>query len=224
MDIRRMDRTLTRSLIIAFIVALCGCMTARADSIYDFSQTLTTTVPFGYSGNAGLGNIIQTDTVVFSLTTDGTLGALAASNILSWNIELIDNLNSANDYDLTPGDSTLYLGAGLSASPTELSFDYVSGGQFLIYANSTGLDSGYHYFCLSTDRGACWAGETIAPDYSLVDGVLVANPGPLVDTTVTPEPPSMHMLLFSMAVFGTAFILKLRKSDSVRTHGTVQVS
>ena len=220
---QRADRRLIRFLAIAFLIAQASFLAAGQDATYNFSQIITTGLPSGSPPYTGfpLGSTPQTDSLTGSITTDGTIGTLAATDVVCWNINLIDDLHSLNDYNLTPGDSTLYLeGNALSATATDLSFDFGATGEFFIYSNSTGLDTGFHYFCFSVGRGDCWAGETIAPYLSLTDGVLLANPSSLIATAgsqAVPESPSMPMLFLCLAVLGAAFALKTLKSDRFRT-------
>jgi hypothetical protein len=210
------DRRLARFLAIGFLIAQAGFVSAGQDVTYNFSQTITTDVP-----NTSTP---QTDSVIGSITTDGTIGNIAPSNVVSWNIDLIDTANSANDYTLTPTDSTLYYDYGsappLSASSNALDYNYGIGGQFLIQANSPGFNTGYHYFCVSSGYTDCWAGETLAPYFSLSDGVDLPNPGSVLATNgvvATPESPSMPMLFLCLAALGAAFVLKLLASDQFRT-------
>ena len=57
-----------------------------------------------------------------TITTDGTIGVIQTSDVVSWNLELIDNLSALSDYDLTPADSAVYEDSGndLTASATSL--------------------------------------------------------------------------------------------------------
>lgn len=219
------DRRLARFLAVVFLIAQASFLAAGQDATYNFSQTITTGLPSGASPYTGypLGSTPQTDSVVGSITTNGTIGVLSAADIVSWNIDLIDNFNSANDFDLTPANSTLdsSLGSALTATPTSLTFNYSVAGELLFYASTEGnyLGDGLHYFCLSGTRSDCWAGETIAPDYSLTDGVLLANPSSVVATIgsqAVPESPSLPMLFLCLAVLGAAFAVRALTSDNFR--------
>src|SRR5580658_5431343 len=177
-------RTLARFLMIAFIAAHLGALVARADIVYAVDTTITSSNP--------TGNPLQTDTVSGSITTDGTIGVLAIGNIVSWNLDLIDDLNSANNIDLIPSNSTIpvFSGTALSASATALSFDYGGNGEFGIQANVPGPFSGYSYFCFSTGVFACLAGETIAPGDVFVDGVVATGAAEPVGNQPLNQPPS----------------------------------
>jgi hypothetical protein len=171
-------------------------LAARAGTIYAINVTATTADP--------TGNPLQTDSIVGSITTDGTIGVIGSGNILSWNLNLIDGLNAANDVDLTPANSTIVadIGGALTASATGLSYNYsVAGGGFGIQANSPGPFSGYSYFCLDSGWFACLEGETIAPQYYASDGVVLTGSDspignqPLAPPTgAAPEPSSLLLL------------------------------
>jgi hypothetical protein len=143
----------------------------HADVIYNINTTATSSNP--------TGNPLQTDTVLGTITTNGKLGILAASDILGWNLNLIDGLNSANNFNLSPSNSELVhdWGNALSATTTGLIFDYsISGAEFLIQGNVIHpISSGYNYFCFSATGGWCLAGETISPQYVFTDGVVVTG-------------------------------------------------
>jgi hypothetical protein len=183
-----------------------------ANTVYPINLSVTTSNP--------TGNPAQSDTITGSITTDGTIGTLASSNILGWNLNLFDNLNSAYDYDLTPSNSSLVedTGSALSATSTGLYFDYSGAGEFLIQANAPGAYSGYHYFCFSTG-GACLTGETIAPDYIYTDGVVLTGTSAPVGTqplnsgstaSTTPEPVSLSLMSVGLVVAGVARV-RLRR-------------
>jgi len=182
---------------IALAIGL-GNLAAHAGTIYAINVTATTADP--------TGNPLQTDSIVGSITTDGTIGVIESGNILSWNLNLIDGLDAANDVDLTPANSTIVadIGDALTANATGLSYNYsVAGGGFGIQANVPGVFSGFSYFCLDSGWFACLEGETIAPQYYASDGVVLTGANtpignqPLTPPTsgsATPEPSSLLLL------------------------------
>jgi hypothetical protein len=183
-------RGLTGVLAIAVMAGLGGSLTARAG---DIVYTVNTTIASSYPS----GNPNQVDSVVGTITTDGTIGILQSSDILTYNLDLIDGLNSANDFDLTTSDSSVVedYGNALTASATGLSFNFSGSGEFLIQASAY---SGYNYFCFSTG-GACLAGETISPQAYNGDGVVLTGDSepvgndPLNQST-TPEPSTLLLM------------------------------
>jgi hypothetical protein len=195
----QVHRKLGRFLIVAFVMAQLGCLASRASDItYNFNTTITSAVP--------TGNSAQSDSIVGTLTTDGTIGVLGTSNILSWNLALNDLITPADDFTLTDSNSTVLedTGSALSATATTLSFDFGGTGEFLIQI-TTGPFSGTHYFCFSTG-GACIAGESIVPLQISTDGVVATGASepignqplgpPITPTTgVTPEPATFGLML-----------------------------
>jgi hypothetical protein len=192
-------------LLFSVITAVLGHATAQANIVYTIDTTITSSNP--------TGNPAQKDTVLGTLTTDGTIGPLASANIVGYNLNLIDQLNTTNNVDLTPADSSIVedTGSALSASATGLSFDFSGHGEFLIQANSPGPFSGFSYFCFSTGVFACFAGETISPQYITSDGVVATGAAAPVGTqpldqtpSTVPEPTTFWLLSFGLA--GVGFI------------------
>jgi hypothetical protein len=163
-------RRLARFLMIAVVTAQLGSLVALADITYAIDTTITSAFPSG--------NPLQTDTVAGSITTDGTIGVLAQADILSWNLDLIDDLNSANDVDLTNTNSIIivFSGNNLTATATGLFFNYSGTGQFGIQEDNF-FFSGEHYFCFSTGSVDCYAGETITPQNVFLGGDAVVATG-----------------------------------------------
>jgi hypothetical protein len=189
---------------IAVVAAQLGSFVARADINYGINTTITSAEP--------TGNPLQTDTVVGSITTDGTIGVLASSNILSWNLDLIDRLNAANDVDLTNANSAIivFSGSNLTATATGLFFNYSGTGQFGIQEDSF-FFSGQHYFCFSTGSVDCLAGETITPGDVFTDGVVATGSAEPVGTqplnqAATPEPSSYGLII--MSLLGASVVVK----------------
>jgi PEP-CTERM motif len=184
---------------------------AHATAVYTINQS--STIPEVAGENSPLS-----DTVSGSITTDGTLGILQSSNILSWNLDITDNLNAAYDVVLTPSNSGIVedIGNGLTASATGLSFDFSdSGAVFAIQGTTHGFFSGYQYFCFQATSGPCATGETIVPDYFAVDGVEVTG----LSGTLPLNPPSgggvpepAALSLFALGVAGVGFLKWRRKA------------
>ena len=144
------------------------------------------------------------DTVLGTITTDGTLGVLQSGNILSWNLQLIDNFRPAFDVTLTPANSGIWfdIGNGLSATATGLSFDFSKAGAvFIIQGTTHGFSSGYQYFCFQATGGPCLTGETIVPYYYSVDGTLATGFSGSVPLGA-PEPAAWTMMLLGFGGVG----------------------
>jgi hypothetical protein len=197
---------------LAITTVLAPTAAISAPILYSIDRTITSANP--------TGNPLQSNRINGSITTDGTIGIIQTSNILSYSLNLMDLLNSANNVLLTPANSTVVLntGSALIASAINLSFDYTGSGEFLIQANSPGPFSGYSYFCFSTGAFACLRGETISPQNIFADGAVatgVAAPigvqplGPPI-SPVTPVPEPTTLVLFGTALCGLALMRRRR--------------
>jgi hypothetical protein len=204
-------------LIISALVAALGAgASAQAQDItYQIYQTSTT--PIVSSGEVSPLSVTESGTI----TTNGTIGVLNTSDIVSWNLSLTDQYNPSYDVTLTPSNSGIpggVIGNALSASATALSFNYNDAGAgFAIQAFSPGFYSGYAYVCYQATQGACAQGDTIVPNYYAVDGVQVAltgtqnlnNPPP---TTSAPEIDSASAMSAGTLLLGMLVVLRGRRS------------
>lgn len=182
---------------------------ARADTQYTVNTTITSTNPTGTS---------QTDSIVGTITTDGA-SVIGTDDVISYNLDLIDDLNPANNIDLTSSNSTVVedTGGDLIATASGIAFNFSNPGEFLIQANSPGPFSGYSYFCYSTG-GACLPGETISPNYIYADGaILTGDAAPVGVTglnqnpgtgTSMPEPSSLLLMLIGLAAVSLSARIK----------------
>ena len=129
----------------ALMVATVPCVANASDIIYTINQSI------------GAGNVVGT------IETNGTLGPLQTSNIVSWNL----TLNGVGaTYTLTPAGSSLGVtGNDLIATATNLKFNFggTDQGHFGVQANNPGVASGYHYVCENTNWYGCQPGASVVP-------------------------------------------------------------
>jgi hypothetical protein len=139
------------------IPILLGSVAAKADIQYTVNRTV------------GIGSVTGT------IVTDGTVGTLAASNFVDWNLLLNDG--QSDFYTLTGplsgNDSVVdVFMSDVTASTSQLDFNFsgVDGG-FLLF--QTNLFSGSTYYCASTASFACEQGESVVPQSIFSSGAIV---------------------------------------------------
>lgn len=131
--------------------------------------------PIDYSVDQSIGS----GSVVGDIQTNGTLGVLAQSDIIGWNL----TLNGAGaTFNLTSagGSAVLLVGNDLTATPTQLLFNYsgANGGYLAFQATNPGLFSGFHYYCNNTNWFGCSGGASVVPGGS-------TDPTAIYDTSWT---------------------------------------
>ena len=143
------------------------CTPAGADTIYN--------VDYFFASHLGYFNYI-TGTII----TDGGLGALAPEDILGWNITrtsvFLSSVTTAHASSDTGGTLT-WTPASLTATPTELVFDF--GPRFV-----NGLDFGIFGFIPGCPSfGQCGTIYGVTLDYTTQEFHHIAQvPGPIVGT------------------------------------------
>jgi hypothetical protein len=175
---------------LAVLLSLLGATSlASADEMtYDVNQTI---LP---PGDRATGYIV----------TDGKIGVLAETDILSWNLLL--NVGT-NTFDLTGVTAPFVIvgGSDLSATATQLLFNFSGAdeGYFEIGDKSSGRS--VFGICFNADEGCPTvpdSGTGVAIDFSLPEGFLIGEgtdaAGMQVIGTVpepsTPEPSSLLLL------------------------------
>jgi hypothetical protein len=179
-----MGGTMKRTLM-CLLAAYLAPVAARADITYNISF------------NVGTGSVNGT------IQTDGNIGALAATDITSWNLLVTEGTS----FDLTPLNSNVQTDSSLpnldfTATATTLSYDFSSSDvNFLIFRNP--LFGSANYVCFEDLTRRCTSGLTSpsgdidvatsskAPQLLDLTGVqVVATTG----VTQTPEPGSLLLL------------------------------
>jgi hypothetical protein len=153
--------------------------------------------------------------VVGSITTDGNMGTLTQSDIVSWSLTVY---GGGASYLLNPGDSVVFnygtngfygpQSADLTATSTNLYFNY-SGSDAGYFGFQSGAEyAGAHYWCNATQNQTfdCATGASAVP-------VLYSDPtsqydtsrvGNLVIGSTVPEPAGWAMLILGMGLVGVA--------------------
>ena len=103
-------------------------------------------VIFNVNQTIGAGGVTGT------ITTDGTLGALATANLVDWALTLNDGTTT---FLLTSANSEVgfILGKALGEKASQLLFDTANGG-IVLFQNPT-IGSGQNFWCLDNPSGSC---------------------------------------------------------------------
>ena len=141
-----------------------------------------------------------------SLTTDNTIGVIQSGNILAYNIFVS---NGTSNFTLTEGNSTTFVsGLGLTATATDLLFNFSGSGYALIQSAFVG--SGGPFFCFQASP--CFdyvgSGTGLAP---VVSNTPIANrlEGTQIVASVAgagavPEPATWTMMLLGFGAMGVS--------------------
>jgi hypothetical protein len=158
-----------------------------------------------YVGNRSIGN----GSATLSITTDGTLGVLSAANITGWTIGLNEGGQMFTLQGPTSGGNSQLLlsGSALTASATNLSFNFSAGSGFALFQNP-GIGSGINYYCPQINgcfdfggagEGVQTTGGAIERN-SLTGNVVLAS----LSAGAVPEPASWAMMIIGFAAVGAS--------------------
>jgi hypothetical protein len=102
-----------------------------------------------YSVNRSIG----TGSVVGTVTTDGTLGVLSNTNVTAWSLTL-DEGDAEGPFLITESNSQLAVaGDGLTATLTQLFFDFSGSSDYALWQNPT-TGSSRNFWC-TENTGFC---------------------------------------------------------------------
>ncbi len=156
-----------------------------------------------YTGTRAVG----TGSATMSITTDDTLGALTAGNILDFTITLINGAVQSTLFGPLSGDNARVeiLGNALTATATQLLFDFgAPGNGYALFIGD--LDIGRPSYCLQNRN--CWdqnQGEEIVnagPNFSSFTVERQSGVQVIANTSAVPEPASWAMMIAGFALVG----------------------
>jgi hypothetical protein len=166
------------------LLVLCAAsVCSAADITYDISQTI------GTGGVTG------------DIVTDGTVGTLATGDIVDWN--LLINDGSAGTFDLLgplSGDNSyLTYDGGLSATASDLSFEFTPGSAIEFSSNPAFADLCLNVNpCVFSPEDA----ETIYVDGGVNEQFVTFSPETQVVVGTTPEPSTIALIFAGIAFVG----------------------
>jgi hypothetical protein len=172
---------------------LLGINSASASITYDVDQHI------------GVGSVIGT------VTTDGMIGSLKASDFTSWNLTL---QGSGASFVLTQANSMTWgSDTGVQATASNISFDFRNPTAFLVFQD--GFSSGSQYWCNSGGLTACLSGKSDVPEYYLsLSAQIVPAEGNQIIATVAPVPEPSTWAMMILGFMGVGFMAYRRKGRS----------
>lgn len=159
---------------------------------------------------------VSNGTVSVDVTTDGTTGFLAKSNVLSWAFILTGDSGSTL-LDSSNSDFTYLSGASFQATSTQLLFDFDNGGGHMQFDDFG--RSGFDALCMDSAnpvQNTCVGSPPSEVFVTLSDYKVAARSGLFVLGTATPapEPASWAMMLGGFGLVGGALRSRRRAVTS----------
>jgi hypothetical protein len=159
---------------------------SRLGHIFALALATVAAPALGQSLTYQIAQTVGSGTVSGQITTSGRLGALAQSDLLSW--DLVLNSGGASTTLTNQNSRTFFEGTSLIGSNQNLSFNFDQSGGVLTFQKS--LFSGREYWCLQSSSGPCFQGASIVPQ-SFNDGTqsVASQSGTVVIGTIGSAPP-----------------------------------
>ena len=144
---------------------------------------------------------VNSGSITGTITTDGTLGTLAASDIVAWQLDMNDGSNTNTESDQGAGAGVIFSGSALSATLTTLSFNYSAGdGSYVGFDIDNGAEGSVCITSTSNCFGPAAIGTYNVDDDSSAN--YVQETGTLViaaDGVPVPEPTTLGLFTLGLA-------------------------
>lgn len=157
---------------------------------------LASAAPITYSVNQAIGP----GSAVGTITTDGTIGTLAAVNITGWSLTLNDGTNTVLVQTGSNNSAAFVTGSALTATATNLLFNYGAGPASDFNISTPGAPLPFWGQICYTNFSNCWgpAGVGVYNVGGSNQSVYVAQSGQQViasgGTAAVPEPAALALI------------------------------
>jgi hypothetical protein len=142
---------------------------------------------------------VKSGSVVGQIVTDGALGVLTKSDIVSWDLTVTGAGASTVLTSVGGQSGVLLVGADVTATSKYIYFNYsgTDGGYILFQASNPGFYSGQKYWCNNTTWYGCSAGASVVPQGSTAPSAIYATSftGLQILGTAAPSVPNYALFL-----------------------------
>lgn len=144
-----------------------GLHLALAMGLMLLGAGVASATPITYQVNQAIG----TGSAVGTITTDGALGVLVSANITDWDL-MLTGLNASTLNLKTSNSQVVVFGTDLTATATNLFFDFGAASTGYLLIQAPPLGSGAQYDCDAAKLQSFWC----SPGASVVPGSVFDNP------------------------------------------------